>query len=155
MFPAKSEQEVSQPRKKCDNSSTQLCYKHNIVIGLVKNHNTLVPFYAQHDLGRGSVEGPCEEGFWGQAGPPNSQHPGSHLSFKIHQPGGWRLHSSTTSPPHGIPTHQVIKKLHAMVVFDDWQVWMPKWIVESNDGVDTWRGGIVVGDGSHSTINQM
>ena len=31
---------------------------------------------------------------------------------------------------------------------------MPKWIVEADDRVDSWRGGIV-GDVGHSTINQM
>jgi len=31
---------------------------------------------------------------------------------------------------------------------------MPKWIVEADTRVDSWRGG-KVGDVSHSTINQM
>jgi hypothetical protein len=31
---------------------------------------------------------------------------------------------------------------------------MPKWIVETDDGIDSWRGEIF-GDVGHSTINQM
>ncbi len=31
---------------------------------------------------------------------------------------------------------------------------MPKWIVEADDGVDSWRGG-KADDAGHSTINQI
>jgi hypothetical protein len=31
---------------------------------------------------------------------------------------------------------------------------MPKWIAEADDGVDSWRGGMV-SEFSYSTINQM
>ena len=41
-----------------------------------------------------------------------------------------------------------------MVVFDNRCVWMPKWIVEADDGVDSWRGG-KADDAGHSTINQI